>query len=150
MLTNPLGYVLESMVLLKDHSFPLIDLKLKHHMAMTLLMQGKAKKEEMNKLVAMSNVTAALWEMGFGKDYPSIHLDGRDALLSVVNRAVTHGSFTPTAAEITSLNMLMELHDAQMEVITVRDIENAVRLVEKKIRSSPDTVKLPVVPDHLR
>lgn len=150
MLSNPLGYVLESMVPLRDHDFPMTDLKIKNHMAMTMLTQGTAKKDDMDKLVALSNVTEALWELGFGKEYRNVCVDGRYAILSIINRATKHSKFTPTGPEITMLNTLMELHDAQMEIITVKDMEKALDIVRTKIRTGNDTVKLPSVPDHLR
>ena len=36
------------------------------------------------------------------------------------------------AHEMSHLNLVMELHDAQMEVITVKDMERAVDLVNKE------------------
>jgi len=149
-LVNPVGYVLESLMPIRNHDFPLVDLKIKNHLAMTMLMQGKAKKAEMDILIAMSNVTEALWEMGFGKEYQNVCIDGRYALLSIVNRATTHGRFTPTGPEITMLNTLMELHDAQMEVINVKDMERALELVRNRLRTDKRTVKLPSVPEHLK
>lgn len=149
-LQNPVGYVLESMTPLRDHSYALVDLKIKNHMAMTSLLRGQAKRVDMDKLIAMSNVTEALWELGFGKEYGDVCTDGRAALVSISQRAVTHGRFTPTGPEIGKLNMLMELHDAQMDIITVRDMEQALELVMKKLRHSSDTVKLPPAPENLR
>lgn len=134
-LQNPVGYVLESMVPIRSHDFPLVDLKIKNHMAMTMLLQGKAKKDDMDKLIALSNMSEALWELGFGKEYQNVCVDGRYAILSIVNRATKHGRFTPTGPEITMLNTLMELHDAQMEVITVKDMEKAVILVEAEMKA---------------
>jgi len=134
-LQNPVGYVLESMMPIRNHDFPLVDLKIKNHMAMTMLLQGKAKKDDMDKLIALSNMSEALWELGFGKEYQNVCVDGRYAILSIVNRATKHGRFTPTGPEITMLNTLMELHDAQMEVITVKDMEKAVILVEAEMKA---------------
>ena len=149
-LSNPVGYVLESMTRVADHDFPMVDLKIKNHMAMTMLMQGTAVKDDMDKLIAMSNITEALWELGFGKEYRNVCVDGRYAILSIANRAIKHGKFTPTGPENTMLNMLMELHDAQMEVVTVRDMEKALDVVRTKLRTGNDTVRLPSVPGHLR
>lgn len=149
-LQNPVGYVLESMMPLRNHDFPLTDLKIKNHLAMSMLTTGKATKKDMDKLVAMSNVTEALWELGFGKEYQNVCIDGRYALLSIINRATQHGRFTPTGPEITMLNTLFELHDAQMEVITVKDMEKALELVRIRLRTDKRTVKLPPVPEHLK
>lgn len=149
-LSNPLGYVLEGMTRVADHDFPLVDLKIENHMAMSMLVKGQAKKDDMDKLVVMSNMTEALWELGFGKEYQNVCIDGRYAILSIINRAQQHGRFTPTGPEITMLNTLMELHDAQMEIITVKDMEKALDVVRTKLRLGKDTVKLPPIPEHLK
>ena len=148
-LQNPVGYVLESMTRVADHDFDLTALRIKNSQAMYALLHGGAMKDDMDKLVAMSNVTEALWEMGFGAEYQNVCIDGRYAILSIVNRATKHGKFTPTGPEITMLNTLMELHDAQMEVITVKDMERALDVIRHKLRTRRDTVVLPAIPQHL-
>ena len=53
-LVNALGYVLESMTPVSQHDSYLIDLKIKNHMAMTNLTQGRAVKDDMDSLISMS------------------------------------------------------------------------------------------------
>ena len=149
-LANPLGYVLESKTRVADRGSLLVDLKIKNHLAMSMLVRGQAKKDDMDKLVAMSNMTEALCALGFGKEYQNVCIDGRYAILSIANRATKHGRFTPTGPEITMLNALMDLHDAQMEIITVKDMEKAIDVIRTKLRLGKDTVKLPPVPEHLK
>ena len=146
-LQNPLGYVIESMTPVTKHENFLLDLKIKNSESMVSLMQGRAIKADMDILIAMSNVTEALQQMGFGKDYQDVCVDGRFAILKIIERARQHGRFTPTGPEIQLLNLLMELHDAQMDVITVRDIEKALALVKFKIQYDKDTIKLAKVPE---
>lgn len=145
-----MGYVMEGMTLVRDHDYPLVDLKIKNHMAMTALLQGTAKKDDMDKLVSMSNVVEALWNLGFGTEYRNVCVDGRYALLSIAHRAVKHNRFTPTGPEIGMLNALMELHDAQMDAITVKDMEQALQYIARKLRTGHDTVKLPLIPEVLK
>ena len=147
---NTLGYVMEGMTRVVDHDYDLTMLRIKNSEAMYSLLHGTAVKDDMDKLVAMSNMTEAFWELGFGKEYQNVCVDGRYAILSIVNRATKHGRFNPTGPEITMLNTLMELHDAQMEIINVKDMEQALALVHKKLRHGHDTIKLPPVPEHLK
>jgi len=146
-LVNPLGYVIESMTPVTKHENFLLDLKIKNSEAMVSLMQGRATKADMDILISMSNVTEALHQMGFGVEYQNVCVDGRIAILTIIDRARQHGRFTPTGPEIQTLNLLMELHDAQMDVITVRDIEKALALVKFKIQYDKDTIKLARVPE---
>jgi hypothetical protein len=107
---------------------------------MERLLKGKANKKDMNTLIAMSNITEALQLMGFGTDYKEVGIDGREALIGIIMRAVKIQRFTPTGKEIQSLNMLMELHDAQMDVITVKVMDEAVNLAKKQIIQRQATV----------
>jgi hypothetical protein len=131
-LVNPLGYVLEGMTPVAKHEDTLIRLQLKHHYAMTALTQGKATRDDMDRLISMANMTEALYRLGFGADYGDVVAQGMPALLQVCRRGAEGGRFVLRAEEMKAINTLMELHDAQLEVVTVQDIERGVALVEKE------------------
>jgi len=61
-------------------------------------------------------------------------------LIGIVMRAVKIKRFTPTGVEIQALNTLMELHDAQMEVITVKTMDEAIRNAKMQIMQKRATV----------
>jgi hypothetical protein len=135
-LQNPLGYVLESLTPVAKHDSFLLDLKIKNHLAMKNLTHGIATKEDMDKLINMNNVVHALLRMGFGTEFKQYMDAGREALLEVCSRgAETKTKFLCRGPEITALNELLELHDAQMDVITIKDMEKAVALVELEQRT---------------
>lgn len=144
MLVNPLGYVLESMKPVAYHDQYLIDLKIKNNQAMVALLQGKATYDDMDMLIAMSNVTEALCQLGFGDEHKGITVDGREAIIGIVHRSTNIKRFTPTGLEIQALNLLMELHDAQMDVITIKDMERALDYITNKVRQH-DITRLPRV-----
>jgi hypothetical protein len=139
-LQNPLGYVLENITPITQHENYLLNLQLKNSSAMQNLLQGKANKQDMNMLIAMSNITEALQLMGYGADYKDVCANGREALIGIVMRAVKIKRFTPTGVEIQALNTLMELHDAQMEVITVKTMDEAIRNAKMQIMQKRATV----------
>jgi len=138
-LVNPVGYVIESLKPVTFHENYLIDLKIKNSEAMVALLRGNATHDDLDLLVAMSNVTEALYQLGFGEDYKDVAIDGREAILKIVYRAVEHKRFTPTGPEIQALNRLMELHDAQMDVITIKDMERALKFIDTKMRHKEAT-----------
>ena len=147
---NTIGFAMESVATLSSmHSDYLLNLKIKNSEAMVALMRGTATKADMDTLIAMSNIVEALHSMGFGKEYQDVCVEGRYAILSVIYRAVDKLKFVLTASEIKALNTLMELHDAQFEVITVRDVEKALQIAKRKIRQN-DAIKLPKLPEELR
>ena len=132
LLINPLQYVLESLKPVKHHDSYLIDLKIKNHGAMDALTKGVAVRSDMDVLINMVNVVEALYRLGFGEDYGAEIRQGLDALHAVGSRGIETGRFILKAHEMSHLNLVMELHDAQMEVITVKDMERAVDLVNKE------------------
>jgi hypothetical protein len=131
-LINPLAYVLESLKPVKEHDSYLVDLKIKNHSAMETLTKGQAWRTDIDVLISMGNTTEALYRLGFGEDYGDVVKQGLDALHDVGGRGIETGRFILKAHEMSHLNLLMELHDAQMDVITVKDMERAVDLVNKE------------------
>lgn len=131
-LINPLSYVLESITPLAQHNPHILTLKIKNHASMLALTQGQATREDYNRLIAMANIVEALFLMGFGKEYKDAMDQGHEALLAVGKRANGTDHYVLKADEMAALNLLMELHDAQIDIITVKDMERAIKLVEKE------------------
>lgn len=144
-LVNPMEYVLEGFAPLESAGTYLMDLKLVNHSAMTELLAGRATKKHMDSLIAMSNICESLQRAGFGAEYKDVTTEGRYALLAITFRAVEKLRFVPTGPEIQMLNRLMELHDAQMDIITVQDMEKAINraLGELKKKRAVVLPKLP-------
>lgn len=148
-LLDTMAFVQESLTPVAKHDNYLLDLKIVNSMAMASLMKGTATKRDMDVLVAMSNIVEALYELGFGRQYQDVATEGRYAILSIVYRAVERLRFVPTGEDIKRLNTLMELHDAQMDVITIADMERAISLAKRRI-AAKDSVALPPIPEVLR
>lgn len=144
---DTIGYVMESIKPVAYHESYLLDLKIKNSEAMVSLMQGTATKKDMDVLIAMSNIVESLWHLGFGTEYKEVAVEGRIAILNIVNRAVFTKRFVPTGEQIKALQMLMELHDAQMDVITIKDMERALAYANEQFRQKRATL-LPAVPEE--
>ena len=130
-----MGYVKESMTPVEKHGQFLIDLKIKNHEAITALTQGRATRADIDLIIAMVNMVEALYRMGFGKEYEDVVLDGLAAVRSVARRGAEMGRFILKAPEMAAINLVTELHDAQMDVITVRDMEHAIKVVDAEYRA---------------
>lgn len=141
-LWDTMAYVQQELTPVSKHDSYLLDLQLKNSQAMAALLRGTATKEDMDTLIAMSNITESLRLMGFGKEYLEVAVAGREALINIAVRAVKVLRFVPTGPEIKALNELMELHDAQMEVITIQDMCNAIDRAKALIRKGQAT-KIP-------
>jgi hypothetical protein len=131
---NPLAYVLEGMMPLRKHtSMDTVDIK--NHSAMYDLIRGQATKQQMDLLIAMHNICDALVRQGIGDDYKDCLSRGKKALYDVCCRGATTQKFVCKSEEIQALNDLMELHDAQIDVITVKHMEKAVQTVQAEIKA---------------
>lgn len=130
---NPMAYVIEGMTPVANHGSYLMDLKIKNHAALAALTQGRATRSDIDTLIASINITEALYRLGFGREYGDVVKDGLTALRSVGARGAANNRFILRAEEMTALNTVMELHDAQLDLCTVRDIERAAQLVRTEM-----------------
>ena len=133
---NPLIVVGENIRPVASHTSYLLDLRVKNSSAMASLLGGHATKRDMDTIIAMSNIVYALLHFGFGKEYEEEATQGRMAIIGIAHRAVKVGRFVPTGPEIKALNDLMELHDAQMDVITVKDMDRAIAYAEARAHTA--------------
>ena len=134
LIVNTMGYVLEGMAPVAQHDSFLVDLKIKNHGALTALTKGMATRKDIDTLIQAGNIVEALYRLGFGRDYfPEVRA-GLDALYEVGVRGAESGRFVLKASEMDALNTVMELHDAQLEIITVKDMGAAFKLVIDEFR----------------
>lgn len=125
-LINPMGYVMEMVATVTSHKQYLTSLRIRNHGALTMLTQGKATKQDIDLLISAFNITEALYRRGFGTDYKREVAAGQAALKAVAARGLELGRFILRAEEMNALNDMMTLHDAQLDVISVLDLEQAV------------------------
>lgn len=131
---NTMGYVLESFTPIAKLDRYFVDLKIKNHLALNNLTKGVAMRDDIDTLIQSVNIVEALYRMGFGREYADDVRAGLDALHTVGVRGVATGRFILKSEEMNALNVIMELHDAQLEVITLKDMENAIKLVNEELR----------------
>ena len=112
----------------------LVDIKLKNQIALKDLMAGNSNHSQIQQLVGAFNITEALARMKFGQDWSSEIKDAQDALLDVSRRFKQLGRYTLKGVERTALNLAMDVHDAQLDVVTVQDVEKAMDLVNQDVR----------------
>ena len=131
---DPIKYAVTSVQPITKYGSHILDVKIKNHDAMNALLYGKATRQEMDILIAMANVVEALYRLGFGREYKDVVVKGLDALFQIGTRGYPTNTFVCKLPEVAAMNELMELHDAQMDVITVRDMEKALDLVQREFK----------------
>ncbi len=143
-LQNTIAYVLESIRPIAQHGNPLINARIQNSQAMVELLKGRANTNDMITLAEMSNMVEALCHLGFGKQYEEIARKGREAISSIAIKASSRGRYVPSGEQIKALQELIDLHDAQMEVATVKDIGQAVLFIKQEVRQKRAT-NLPTI-----
>lgn len=128
-----MGYVMQSITPVTSHGSVVLDLRLKNHAALATLTQGQATHADVDVLVAALNVMEVLKRHGFGVEYKDLVREGLNALRDVKARGAESGRFVLKAPEMAALNLAMELHDAQLDAITIRDLEKALLVVYSEL-----------------
>lgn len=134
-LPDPVTWVLAGIKPFKEVSAS-IDIRIKNHAAMDALRRGVANRADMDTLIGAFNMTEAYSRLRpeLGSDWADEIKQGQDALLCVAQRGIHSGKFILKASELTAMNLVMELHDQQLDHTTVRDMELAMELIEKEYK----------------
>jgi hypothetical protein len=110
-------------------------LKIRNYDAMNSLRLGSATRREIDAIIDAMNVAEALCKRGRGEDWlPEIQA-AQDNLLELARRGVANDMrFIVRGEELKALNLGMEIHDAQLEAVTVRELELAMQDVMENLR----------------
>ena len=107
--------------------------RLKNHSSLEALRTGTADRDDLDVLISAFNVTEALCIMKIGDEYRGEINAAQNAIYNLGVRAVERGKFLATGSELVAINTAMELHDAQLDVCTVSELEQALDYVWKQI-----------------
>lgn len=108
-------------------------LKIGYHMAMVAVTQGRAGKAEWQEIANVLNVAITLAEMGYGDQYLPEIVKAQGAMVLIRERLKATGRITVKAEEMNAINEALELHDQQVELVTVREMETAILSVERQL-----------------
>lgn len=113
------------------------DLRIKNHEAMDTLRRGDATRADIDMLIGVFNITEAYMRLRpeLGADWAEEIQAGQDALHAVGRRGAGSGRFILKANELTAMNLVMEIHDAQLDNTTVKDMEKALDIVQQEYRA---------------
>jgi len=110
-------------------------LKIKNHAALEQVRTGRGTREDIDVLICAFNITEALALMRIGDDWKDEIRAAQDALLAMGRRGVETGKFILRGPELTSFNLAMEIHDAQLDACTVAELEKAIEFVERIVKN---------------
>ena len=114
----------------------ILHLKIKNHESLECLRKGIAQRIDIDTIIGAFNMAEALARMKIGDDYAKEIKAGQDALLDVAKRGVGRDDrFILKAAEMSAINLTMEIHDAQLDITTIGELEKAMLIVSKEIQA---------------
>lgn len=112
-----------------------LHLKIKNHESLECLRKGEATRLDIDAIISAFNMAEALARMKIGEDYAAEIKAGQDALLAVAKRGLSRDDrFVLKAEELTAIVEVMLVHDAQLEITTIGELEKAMDIVVKEIR----------------
>jgi len=128
---DPLNYVITGITKISARESEYVTMHLKNMSALDSLTKGTANKGEIDIVIGVINVAEALCELGFGKEYHQLVLDASSALYDVCKRSLDiNDRFICRGEELSAIKTGYEVHDAQMEVCTIGELEKALDLIK--------------------
>ena len=113
-----------------------VALKLKNHEALDSILKGEGTRDHVDVLIAAVNMSEALVRIrdDLGADWSTEIKAAQDAIYMMGRRGVEKNSFVFTGPEMTAVKTVMELHDAQLDDCSVKEMEQALFIVQEEIR----------------
>ena len=113
-----------------------VELKLKNHEALDSILKGQGTREHIDVLIAAVNICEALVRVrdDLGLDWANEIKAAQDAIYTMAKRGVEKNSFVFTGLEMTAMKLVMDVHDAQLDNCTVKEMEQAMFIVYEEVR----------------
>jgi len=113
-----------------------VALKLKNHNSLNMILMGNGTREHVDVLIAAVNMSEALIRIRdeLGVDWKDEIRPAQDAIYTMGKRGIEKNSFLFTGPEMTAVKLVMDLHDAQLDECSVKDMEQALFIVNEEIR----------------
>ena len=111
------------------------DSSLSDFAALDEMRAGRGTRTHADKVIGVLNMAEALTRANpeLGADWRDEIRAGQDALLSMLVRGVRNGDrFVFTGPELTAVNLVMEIHDAQLEHCTIEMMQKALTLIMRE------------------
>lgn len=111
-----------------------------NHSAFDEIAKGRGTQEHFGVLINVLNMAEVLAAWGHGKDWMPEIKAGQQALVELGTRSAQMGRYTFKAAEMSAIKLVLQVHDAQLEQVTVNEFDRAIQYVHQQIVSKNVTV----------
>jgi len=133
-LPNPVAWIINGFKPISQAG--IVNVQIKNHNAIDALRKGVADREDIDTIIEALNIAEALQRLSIGDEYKDELRAAQDALYAVSRRGIDREyRFVLKAQELAAINLGMEIHDAQIEVTTVEQMEKAIDIVKSEIKN---------------
>lgn len=133
-LPNPVAWIINGFKPVTQAG--IVNVQIKNHNAIDALRKGIADREDIDTIIEALNIAEALQRIGIGDEYKDDLRAAQDALYAVSKRGVDREyRFVLKAQELTAINIGIEIHDAQIEVTSIEQMEKAIDIVKSEIKN---------------
>lgn len=133
-LPNPVAWIINGFKPISQTG--IVNVQIKNHNAIDALRKGIADREDIDCIIEALNIAEALQRIGIGDEYKDELREAQDALYAVSRRGIDREyRFVLKAQELVSINLGMEIHDAQIEVTNIEQMEKAIDIVKSEIKN---------------
>ena len=113
----------------------IVNIQIKNHQAIDSLRKGVADREDIDTIIEALNISEALQRLGIGDEYRQEVRAAQDALYAASRRGIDREyRFVLKGQELAAINLGMEVHDAQLEVTSIKLMEDALNMVRDEIK----------------
>lgn len=127
---DTLSWVLGGFRPLTDIKDENVKLRLRNHTAFDSVIHGDATVQDLDTLIAMSNMTTAL-SRKHGADWREEIRTAADAIEAMQKRFYRWQKVQGTAAEIEAIALLLRIHDAQLDATRIADFDEAIKVARR-------------------
>jgi len=136
---DTMEFVKQGIVKVADVPVAGIKLRLQSYEAFDTIVSGEPTKDHVDTLISCGNMAETLARFGHGQDWLPEIMQAQKCILDMGRRGLKKGSFRFTGDEMQKIKLLLEIHDAQLEATTVRDMEKALDYIAKQIMAGRAT-----------
>lgn len=109
------------------------DLGVAYWLSLENLARGSADEEHWSCVVCALNIGMALAETVIGEEYEQDFVKALDGLFRAKIRSKTSGNFRLDGEGLRDVKYALECHDAQIKLVSKRELVTAMALVRKRI-----------------
>lgn len=144
-LLNPLDYVIEGMTPLKEQASYVTNWGLQVHTSLDALLRGDGTPRDMSVMIGTQTLVAAmLAHLKRGTEYVDVLTDAHKAIVALAERFPSSKRYVCRYEEREALRMLVELLDAYIDEISVREMEVIRAIALKNMKAAVSHGALPL------